>query len=378
MGQGAAQQRRGRAVRGGGLGDPRRTHGTADFDCPVCPSALLRLPEPEPGISQSLVKAFCLGSEFVPLCTMVTLPDGKAVRQFTLGTDPGSFLDAIVGSSRQRQRNAYGGVARWVQWNRHELRLIFDKISNWWQNEGKGLCADRQPGMTRDQVLERHEKVLRVIWRVMLPRCRPGDELSGRIRDLVLDFDTSGLPVLAAFPPLVRLFPDLLEETILRIRRDIFSRDEERAGHAMGALFIWATRQVPCGPVAAPPDLLRDFSSLVSGRFIPALHGALGQGRRMIELLPRSLHGHLVPNFLVGLDHLLEETRYRGPEDLAGSPFRPDQIPEYRFRSSLLAVVISRIQSGDHPTIRKWLDAINGDPLPEIRRAALQDDEDLD
>ena len=98
----------------------------------------------------------------------------------------------------------------------------------------------------------------------------------------------------------------------------------------------------------------------------------------MIEFLPRSLHGHLIPNFLVGLDHLLEETRYRGPEDLAGSPFRPDQIPEYRFRSSLLAVAISRTPSGNHPTIRKWLDAISGDPLPEIRRASERDDGDLE
>ena len=225
------------AIRDGRTGLPTSTA--------LLPGALLSLPEPEPGISQSLVKAFCLGGEFVPLCTTVTLPDGKAVRQFTFGTDPGSFLDAVVGVSRQGRRNADGRDVRWVQWNRHELRLILDKINNWWQNEGKGLCADRGRGMTRDQVLERHEKILSVIWRVLLPRCRPGDELSGRIRDLVLDFDTSGLPVLAAFPPLLRLFPDLLEETILRIRHDLFSRDEERPGHAMGALFIWATQQWP-------------------------------------------------------------------------------------------------------------------------------------
>ena len=228
----------------------------------LLPVALLRLPEPEKGISIALVKSFCLGSDFVPLCTSSTGPNGKIIKNFTFGTDPGTFLDTIVQVTRSARRDLKHRGMRNVRWGRQDLFTIFDKIISWWEAEGKELNSIVKSDMIDQQIKERFGRILRVIWSVLLPCCRVGDKLSSRIREIVFEFDAAGLPMTTAFPPLLRHFPHLLDDVIQRIRRGLFSRDEERAHLAIGALFIWVTEQVPCRHTGPPSELLRDFSFL--------------------------------------------------------------------------------------------------------------------
>ena len=341
----------------------------------IKPIALLQLPEPETGIAVTVVKNYCLKSNFAPLYTTTTSPEGKTIKNFSIWTDTGAFLEAIVEASRIDNAKRGRGKSRTIKWTKGELDSIFEKLNLWWQVEGKELSFSKNFDISRNHYLERFRMVSSVIALVILPNCRANSGLAERIKRLIFDFASNSLPILSMMPPLLGVYPDLLDETVARIRQGLFSKDEEHSREAIEALFRWSTQMPRRALIQAPPDLLRDFGSLISNRSMPALLRALAYGRHMLGLLPLDRQAVLLPSLIVGLSYLLDETNYRNPAGLSDSIIPTNLIPEIRLRASQLAAAISRSSFGDNLVIKKWLEAIEIDPVPEVRRAREPDSE---
>ncbi len=341
-------------------------------------SYLLNLPEPKPGLSARLLKRFCLKTALAELSQTVTLPSGLTAKSQLIGVDPGLFLDVIVSISLRQSAKVGHRRPRVIKFDEKDGLAVFETIASWWRTEGKSLCAEGKSFMDGEPIMERHKRVVRVVRTTLLSLCRVGDALSSRIKDLLFELDGVGLPVLSALLPLTRLFPTLRPEVVERTRLGLASLDQNTSEDAMGVLYNWVAETSPGGIGPPPPELLNSFSSLISLRVRSSLFWALVHARNMIEQAPDDVRRQLMPNLLLGLEFLLEESMYRRFEELGKSPLPADQIPVIRFRAAALAVSINRIDRSAHTIIKKWMDAIPVDPVPEVRALVQGLDADLD
>jgi hypothetical protein len=306
------------------------------------------------------------------------LPNGLTVQSVLVGANPGVHLDLLSALSSPQETAASRKRPRNVKLNDKERLALFETFDRWWRTEGKAaLSASRFP-MNTDPMMDRYRLVIQATRTALLPHCKPGDDLSSNIKDLLLDVASVGLPVLSTLLPLTRLFPNMRREVVSRIGTGLLSRDREQCVEAMGALYLWGTDTSSLGIGSPPAELLFDFSSLISQRVGSSLFWALIHAVNMIRKSPTDVGRRILPNCLTGLAFLLDETSYRKAEDLGKSPFSPDQIPAIRFRSAWLAVTINEIYHSKHPSIQQWMTAIPVDPLPEVRGLVQGIDFDLD
>ena len=71
-----------------------------------------------------------------------------------------------------------------------------------------------------------------------------------------------------------------------------------------------------------------------------------------------------------GLSYLLEELGYDRQRD------DPNEIPELRLACARLAMKMSLDQQEPHPSVIDWIEAARQDPLPEVRFAVQDLDDD--
>src|SRR5262249_47761957 len=219
-------------------------------------------------------------------------------------------------------------------------------------------------------------QVLLALWDdvrfVIIPRMARRRPATTAITNLVEDVRAVGLPVGAALPALMTLRTHTVEEVASGLRRELANPNPGFYLSAFRGIVYWVNCSVRGSGGRArkvtliPDDLLLEVSTAVAVRRTEALRLALDCSYNVIRQLPDSAAPLFARNLLIGLDYLFAETAYReraGADDRY--PYK--ELPRIRWLAARLAIHLSSRGYDQEPIIRRWVEAANADPLPEIR-----------
>jgi hypothetical protein len=235
------------------------------------------------------------------------------------------------------------------------------------------LWAPRQ--ITDDDELFGHiryenDKIERALSRCLasavLPALRSGnlqDKQVQRLTEIVSD--KSRPSTLQAATEFARLAPDLRAQILSLVRRGLASGNESTVNSAITAVnrFIEARDEFPA-------VLATDITSMCAVRREPGLLQALWSARKLIVagLLPTVEQDRVIE----GLEFLLTETSY---ENWDSRDPRTRSLSLVRRQCVRLAHVL-RMAGREPPTVVEWLSATASDPVPEVRFALFDLEQD--
>lgn len=165
---------------------------------------------------------------------------------------------------------------------------------------------------------------------------------------------------------IAKCLPSRLDDIAMRMRLSLASDIGAVAEGAAVGLHIWftATREEQ-GIPEPPSDLLREIGVIIATRRKNTLNRSLQIARWVFTsgtAEQREVIGELT---LQGLRYLLEELRY----DRDHSQEIEAEVPLLRWGCAHLALSMLASRFGNDPTISRWADEVQRDPLPEVRYA---------
>lgn len=327
---------------------------------------LLQLPGRGVESRRRALKTYCLSQDLANFRKLVAQPDGTEVLQASSGTDPGRFLEDIV-STTAADRDDSGDLRRVIRWSAADADLIVGKLERWWSEEGRDLDPALLDGPHFGILIaKRMGLIFRVLRWTILPQCDASTSLARRVIALVDDMDSKRFPIDHISPFLLKKFPDRREWAIESIDHGMTSQSSHRGHSAIAGLYLWASNRDDCG--TPPPHLLIGLGWLIRGFVRPAFDHALRYAGKIVAEAPEVFDQVLTELLLSALDRLWDETRYRSWGDRGDSTLALDKLPTYRRNAASLAVELSRTSQRDDPRVRKWVEGIALDPLPEVRR----------
>jgi hypothetical protein len=120
--------------------------------------------------------------------------------------------------------------------------------------------------------------------------------------------------------------------------------------------------------VPVPPDhLINEIGMMIATRRKELLLQALFTARWIFNDGSETYHKIVDSWILYGLDLLHSELDYdrnRDDEEL-------DQVPELRWGCVNLALAMSKSGYGEESPVKKWVESMEDDPLPEVRYADI-------
>jgi hypothetical protein len=299
-------------------------------DCPdLMPHILLELPEPARGTAENAFR-------------------GEIMKR--IGEGRASHIDyESLGSAVDASRP--------VRLSSEEAATAAEQILSWnplpsSEDDELGL-HDREQSKARAYALAR--AILPVICDSKLT-----DELADRIFDLV-----SRAPAFVeALPSLVARIPGLAKRGYREIRRQMVSRDLERAYSAWIAVHQWM-ELADKGNLQLPTALIQDVTAAVAARREPALLPSL---QRAAELVAnRHMTEAQLGLLAETLDVLHADTAYTN-QDRDG--LRSDTFTLVRAASVQLAKILENAGVKDEG-VTKWTSEVSKDPVPEVRYALV-------
>ena len=114
-----------------------------------------------------------------------------------------------------------------------------------------------------------------------------------------------------------------------------------------------------------PHDLIREIGFQIATRRKGVLRGALQVATLVFEKGNQAQKDAICELVLQGLGYLVEELRYDRMHD------EDDDVPFLRWNCFQLARAMAECGFHDNPTIARWLESAESDPLPEVRHAAI-------
>lgn len=233
--------------------------------------------------------------------------------------------------------------------------------------------ADRRVFMNRDDEEIAQEGLARLLVEARLP-----DDTLAAVRNkvaLLQDGPVTRLSGLRLCAGLVLAAPDLGPTAAGWLRRGLVSADPRIAGEAVWALYLWldAARRNP-GAAEPPDDLTEEVAGMLIARRPGTVERALEFARWLFDEGPERLRPRIALRCDLALSYLLEETSYEN-EVLAGHGAELD-ASLLRQRAMTLAGAMRRAGYGDGEGVQHWIAAGASDPLFEVRRAAVQREDD--
>jgi hypothetical protein len=224
---------------------------------------------------------------------------------------------------------------------------------------------------------EQLRKVVAVLRWVIIPRVFRNAKTGREVIEFVADLEAHGVAVGEVIPALTLIDPKT--DAAGRLRAMLANPDQMYAIPALRGLLDWIVNQrkrgEPNNGTRLPPppdDLVHELGYFVASRRWPGLDQALGAVAVVLEKLSGKADPVFLRSVLTGLEYLLTETAYRVTDEGEG-PIPYDWVPRCRERAARVVAQLARHGHRDHPTVKAWLEAIEADPLPEIRFVARTD-----
>ena len=169
-----------------------------------------------------------------------------------------------------------------------------------------------------------------------------------------------------------RLNPARKNELAILIRDGLTSDDRTMASSAAYGLRRWleSTSQ-PATQAEPPPDhLINQIGFTIASRRTTVTVWSLMAAEFIFEHGTEEHKEAIRHHVADGLSYLLEELSYDRQRD------DPNEIPELRLACARLAMKMSLDQQEPHPSVIDWIEAARQDPLPEVRFAVQDLDND--
>jgi hypothetical protein len=328
---------------------------------------IVNLPEPRPGLAETVFRARCVKRAFPSLYTEMKLPDGETRRGLS-GINPyNDPLDNVLTvTSRPWNSGINDGYVR-VAWAAGEIEEILGNALRWWNGEGKELARTQKPDREMQPNL-RLRLLSEFIAYAAVPATSLSPEILQPIVDLLEDAGSKGWPVDAAWPILTRLSHDCERRATRHLRAALSSGSRERSRYAAFASFAWL-EAATAGVISKPPqDLIDSLAREIRMRRPELLVAALFFFRRMVQLRRVEAVGGLLDDVAVGLEYLLEDTRYRVPSEADGAvPYA--EVPQVKEYAAALAGTLTRMAVLDSDLANRWREIGTADSLTAVKRA---------
>ena len=176
--------------------------------------------------------------------------------------------------------------------------------------------------------------------------------------------DTPGVELVSG---IVKSWPDCLDDIAMLMRTCLASENDNLTYNAIGGLYHWleaatdSTRQLQ----SPPDDLTREIGVLIATRRKKVLKWSLQVATLVFEEGNQSQKDVICELVLHGLRYLVEELRY----DM--SPDEDDGVPFLRWYCFRLARAMAKCGFRNDPTIIRWFESAEQDPMPEMRYAVI-------
>ena len=180
------------------------------------------------------------------------------------------------------------------------------------------------------------------------------------------------IPAFELVADVARLNPARENELANLIRDGLTSDDRTMASSAAYGLRSWLESTSQPGTQAEPPpdQLISGIGFTIASRRTTVTVGSLMAAEFIFEHGTEEHKEAIRRSVADGLSYLLEELGYDRQRD------DPNEIPELRLACARLAMKMSLDQQEPHPSVIDWIEAARQDPLPEVRFAVQDLDDD--
>ena len=201
--------------------------------------------------------------------------------------------------------------------------------------------------------------------RTVISEIKISELIGERLYKKVQKLNKSGISAFGLIGGLIKAMPNHFNDIALLMRTGLASENEALAENAAAGLYHWLTTSAEvASQVRCPPDdLVREIGIMIAARRKEPLTQALQIAKWVFDEGNDAQKEAIHQLALDGLGYLLEELRYDREHDQDDNI----DIPLLRWRSTQLALSMATHGSKDDPTVSRWLEIAEEDPLPEVR-----------
>lgn len=328
---------------------------------------IANLPEVQPGAAETGFRRQCTTRSFPSLFVEVDGGDGVR-RRGVGGSNPEN--DPLDNAWRAT-------IPPWdlgdnvgflhVSWSMLEVRDLLGHAICWWQVEGRDLAKRRNLGRGF-QPETRLRLLAEFVAYAALPIADLPLETLTAVSELLEEANAEGCLIDIAWPLLAKLGPDGERRATRHLRKALASGKRTRSQPAAFATVAWLEAAANGVMVQPPSDLIDSLAHEVKMREPAILPAALFFLKRMIQLRRLSAVGNLLEDIAVGLEYLLEDTRYRVRSEPDGAvPYA--EVPQIREHAAALAGTLTGLSVLEPDLAAQWRIIGETDPLPLVRQA---------
>jgi hypothetical protein len=183
----------------------------------------------------------------------------------------------------------------------------------------------------------------------------------------VLDLNQTSTPGFQLLAGLAKVLPDRLDDIAMSLRMGLASDDPLVAENGVMGLHAWLiTASQAASTIPLPPcDLLREIGMMIASRRKGVLNRALQVARWIFSDGSPKQRDAIAKLTLDGLRYLIEELRY----DRNQNEDAEVDVPLLRWGCAHLALAMSASGYETDQAVICWAQAVQDDPLPEVRHA---------
>ncbi|MFO0849257.1 MAG: SIR2 family protein [Gemmataceae bacterium] len=291
--------------------------------------------------------------------------------------------DRLLGwlhAPRLKEVESQVGAVAPVQWGARDARVMLRHVRNWWQTKGKEEASRLRSyspfGLwVAPRARPIHHRVMSVLSQVVIPLLRRQQKSRSEIVSLVHEMAGEGVAVGEILPWLAGIDPT--GPHLEQLSQLLADPDPDQFSSAVRGLSWWVQAKSNQSVNSSflpdvPPRLLQELGQLVGARKWPGLTIALNAVADVVSSPGFARTADFNRAVLTGLKHLLDETAYRLTESSRAGGIPYDYIPRCRQLAGRVAAKLYRHGHKTDPIVRKWLETLKNDPLPEARRLSQE------
>lgn len=311
------------------------------IDTKLYDSAVLRLPEPTPGLALEGFKQRYL---------TVRPPDSKQLMNLCYATEATAIAPAALVLSAE------------------EVTSLADTLI---QARIRQKPNHNHPYFQEDvhKYKEYTYFLVRFLYQTILPLLPIDYSNVTNLIEWLERLDQADYPVAPIYPPLLRLQPGTLKMACEKIRRGLVSPEMEAAKYAVWGVELWIRKAGEWRIDPPPDDIVEELGLIVAQRRPAALLIALNSCINIVG--DTTINQRFRGLILDGLRYLLKEMTYDREQVTGGIEI--EDVPTIRAACVRLAATMRQTinwEGGQIPEILdQWLEAGRTDPLAEVRNA---------